>query len=324
MDPVADTAAIKPIGQAFSEERERQGLTRTEAAQRLHMSAYQVEALETGDYTRLPKGTFLRGFVRNYAKALGLDPNAMVSRLAEGVPTTPAPGIVVPSQNIRFDPLGERLANPYVKAGVVAVVAIALVLAGIYWWLFIKPTPPGGAPKKASEKPVAEAARPGAPQQIASANFSAPEPVAPTSAPVVAQAPKVEEKKVEAKKVEAKKVDAKKDEPKRLEARKDEPKGDEARKADAKKDEPNPVARVAGAKVLKLRFNGESWVEIRDGQGKVLMSRINSRGSEAEIEGRPPLTVIVGNAADVRVTYNDRDFPLAPHTKVSVARFTAE
>src|SRR5205085_6670014 len=101
------------------------------------MSPSQIEALESGDYARLPKGTFLRGFVRNYAKMLGLDPESVLSQLAQATPRGPAPGIVVPSQNIRFDPLAERLSNPYVKAAGLAAVAVALAFSGMYWWLFI-------------------------------------------------------------------------------------------------------------------------------------------------------------------------------------------
>src|SRR5881227_3144053 len=97
----------KPVGQMLAAERERQGLSRADVAQRLHMSAYQVEAIETGDYKRLPQGTFLRGFVRNYAKVLGLAPDSVLVLLEEGSARAKRPGIVVPTESIRFDPLGQ-------------------------------------------------------------------------------------------------------------------------------------------------------------------------------------------------------------------------
>ena len=92
MDAPAENNATVPksVGQVLAAERERQGLSRLDIAQRLHMSAYQVEALENGDYKRLPQGTFLRGFVRNYAKVLGLEAESMLSRLAEVAPSGPA------------------------------------------------------------------------------------------------------------------------------------------------------------------------------------------------------------------------------------------
>lgn len=290
MESVADNAEPLPLGQVLAEERERQGLSRTEIAQRLHMSAYQVEALEAGDYTRLPKGTFLKGFVRNYAKLLGIDPDTVLSRLAEAAPRVAAPGIVVPSQNIRFDPIGDRFANPYVKAAILATVGLVVAIAAMYWWLFIRPMPPGAA-----KKPVA-ASTP-SPQNIAQALVPAAEPVVLQPAPIVAE-PRA---KVEPPKVEAPKVEARREAPK-----------------------PQPVASSASGGTLKFRFKGSSWVEIKDGRGRVLLSRLNEPGSETEVSGRPPFTVIVGNAPEVQMTFNDRDFPLEPHTKVAVARFKVE
>jgi cytoskeleton protein RodZ len=301
VEPLADNAEPLPLGQVLAEERERQGLSRSEIAQRLHMSAYQVEALEAGDYSRLPKGTFLKGFVRNYAKLLGIDPDTVLSRLAQAAPRVAAPGIVVPSQNIRFDPIGDRFANPYVKAAVLATVGLVVAIAAMYWWLFIRPTPPGAA-----KKPVA-ASMP-APHSIAQAPVSAPEPVVPQSAPVVVDSPATASppKKMDPPNVDPPKVEAPKPEARR-----------EAPKA-------QPVAAIAAGSTLKFRFKGSSWVEIKDSRGKVLLSRLNQPGSETEVSGRPPFTVIVGNAPEVQVTYNDRSFPLEPHTKVAVARFTVE
>ena len=335
MEQAADIAAenIPPLGQALAAERERQGLSRSEVAQRLHMSAWQIEALESGDYARLPQGTFLRGFVRNYAKVLGLEAESMLARLAEAAPRGPAPGIVVPSQNIRFDPLGERLSSPYVKAGGLAVVFIALGFAVMYWWLFIKPAPPALA--KREPAPV--------PQNIAAAPVPAPDTVVARPAPVEAirtEAPKPEPK-AEAPKPEppktaptkAAKAEAPKPAPK-LEPVKTEP----PKPAPAKTDPSStavpvsagiqPTALVAAKgpndHTVKLRFRGESWVEIRDRSGRILLSRLNSPGSEAEVSGRPPFAVVIGNAPDVQLTYDDREFPLEPHTRVAVARFTLE
>ena len=79
-----------------------------------------------------------------------------------------------------------------------------------------------------------------------------------------------------------------------------------------------------GSRTVRLRFKGPSWVEIRERSGKVLLSKLNEPGSETEVSGRPPFNVIIGNAPDVQVLYEDREFPLEPHTKVAVARFTVE
>ena len=302
MEAVADNARDpRPLGQLFADERERQGLTRAEMAQRLHMSPWQIEALEGGDYSRLPKGTFLRGFVRNYAKALGIEPDAALSRLAEAAPAAPAPGIVVPSQNIRFDPLGERLAGPYMKAGALAVVLVALGFAAMYWWLFIRPMPPGAAtPAK------------GPPQQVAEAPVPAPQPVAPAPAPTLPE-PAAPEAASPADVANAA-------------AQAESAKVNGARDAEAQQAPAAPASARAGAgeRTLRFVFRGESWVEVRDADGRVLMQRLHEPGSEAQLAGRPPFSVIVGNAPEVQMFYGGRPFALEPHTRVAVARFTLE
>jgi cytoskeleton protein RodZ len=85
-----------------------------------------------------------------------------------------------------------------------------------------------------------------------------------------------------------------------------------------------PAKPAGSAKVIRFHFVGDSWVEVRDARGKVLFQRLNAAGSDAEVSGRPPLDVVVGNAPEVQVTYDGRDFPLEPHTNVAVARFTLE
>ena len=293
----ADSASARTLGQTLASERERQGLSRSDAAQRLHMSAYQVEAIETGDYTRLPKGTFLRGFVRNYAKILGLRAEDTLALLPEHAPRDQKPGIVVPTQNIRFDPLGDRLQNPYVKAASLAMVALVIGFAAMYWWLFIKPAPPGAAGRKATETQVAVA--PPAAQ---------PEPIA--KAPAM-QAPPA-------------KPEAARPEPPKPEPPKQNAKTPALPAAPAVAAQAQVLNVGADGKVIKLVFKGSSWVEIRDAKGKILLSRLNPAGSEAEVSGKPPFNVIVGNAPEVQVFYNHHEFDLEPHTKVAVARFIVE
>jgi cytoskeleton protein RodZ len=75
---------------------------------------------------------------------------------------------------------------------------------------------------------------------------------------------------------------------------------------------------------ISMKFERESWVEIKDGGGKTLISQLNPAGSEQAIEGRPPFEVIIGNAQHVRLSYDERPVDLAPHVKVEVARFTLE
>jgi cytoskeleton protein RodZ len=83
-----------------------------------------------------------------------------------------------------------------------------------------------------------------------------------------------------------------------------------------------PVA--PGSKTLRFSFSDASWVEIKDARGRTLISKINPKGSQAEVVGKPPFTVWIGNAPEVQFHYNDKEFDLAPHTRSAVARFTLD
>jgi len=366
MDTGADNAVPQEgaptPGAILAAERERQGLSRADVAQRLHMSVAQVEALEIGDYERLPRGPFLRGFARNYARALGLDAEAVVGLLAASAPQESAPRIVVPTQNIRFDPLGARLSSPYVKAAGIAAVAIVLGFAAMYWWLFVRPQEkvtivparkpaatapampaPGPAAPAVSSAPEAAPAAMPAPAtpapSVAAPSLSSPLASAPASAPVpMAPHPEPAPIREAAKAASAPPaaVSAAKPAPGPAPAPSPAPnpapQGASGAPAVAQPSAApvastasrmfEPPADAEGGGVVRMKFRGTAWVEVRDARGRILLSRNQPGGSDAEVSGKPPFSVVIGNAADVRLTYNDREVDLEPHTRVSVARLT--
>ncbi|NJD87151.1 MAG: DUF4115 domain-containing protein, partial [Betaproteobacteria bacterium] len=81
-------------------------------------------------------------------------------------------------------------------------------------------------------------------------------------------------------------------------------------------------APAPGEGLIRLSFRAAAWVEITDNRGKVLLSRTHPGGSSAEVVGRPPFNFVIGNAPEVRLSYNGREVDLAPHTRVAVARFS--
>ncbi|HEX7070992.1 MAG TPA: DUF4115 domain-containing protein, partial [Rhodothermales bacterium] len=82
------------------------------------------------------------------------------------------------------------------------------------------------------------------------------------------------------------------------------------------------LAPAPAAGRIALHFDAESWVEIRDASGKVLLSQLNPPDSDKVVRGVPPFAVVIGNAQHVKLTYDGQPFDLAPHIRVEVARFT--
>ena len=68
--------------------REASGMTIDAVAQQLKLAPRQVRALEEGDYTHLPGRTFVRGFMRNYARLVRLDAETVLGALPAGTATS--------------------------------------------------------------------------------------------------------------------------------------------------------------------------------------------------------------------------------------------
>ena len=87
----------------------------------------------------------------------------------------------------------------------------------------------------------------------------------------------------------------------------------------------NAVAAEPGERAtLRMVFDQESWVEIKDRNGNTIFGQLSPAGSRRSVSGEPPFDVVVGNAAGVRLTYRDETVDLSAHTQVDVARLTLE
>ena len=109
--------AARP-GAILAAERQRQGLSIEDVSNRLRFRPYQIEAIEREDYSKLPQGAFLRGFVKNYARLLALNPDRLLAALEEHLQEDQTPRIDVPTQNIRYDPQAGLLEARVNGAGI--------------------------------------------------------------------------------------------------------------------------------------------------------------------------------------------------------------
>lgn len=269
----AGHAAVLSAGRQLAEARAARNLTVAEVAQQLKLSAVQVEALEADAYSRLPGPVFVRGFVRNYARLLELDADALVGQVELPHLPSPASAAIPLSRNIPFPEQGRTNWLPYASA-------LSLVIAAVVLFEFFFSAPSAEVVSAVVPQPVAVpvVVQPALP--VRAATTAAPEvpavaePVAPPAQPPLA--------------------------------------------------EPAPAKPQAGMADLHFVFETASWVEVRDRNERILFSQLNPVGTEQRLQGRRPLSLVIGNARGVRLTYNGEPFDLAPHTRVEVARFTLE
>jgi len=306
-DSVVEVPAAAPqpgVGEVLREAREARQMSVADAAQLLKISFRQVEALESDNWNALPGQTFVRGFVRNYARLLHLEAEPLLARIkAEQTPEDP--NIVLPqttSASLPQPGYGKR-RDLAVVAGAALMVAVAvaayIVVPADFWQSPAKTevTDVASDPAKAEDKatepvfPPASATNDGAAANEAPNVPLTPPAAAPVNAPVVpapaAPAPQ--------------------------------PAAPAAAVAPAA-----AAAPVAGQSRFKLRFEQPSWVEVKDKNGQIIFSQLNPTGSEREVEGLPPFVLVVGNASHVKVTYKGREVSLEPRSKDDVARVTLD
>lgn len=248
-------------GRSLREARELRGMSIADVVNSIKFSARQIEAIERNDYSQLPGATFVRGFIRSYAKLLQLDPQPLLIMLDHKAPPTDSPIHLPKDTGTALPQPGERRSYLPYLALLVAVLTVAIGLATYFDW-------PGGAGKG---KPPSTVAAPAAQQPL----------------PYVVQPP-------------ATQVEPGQPDP-------------------PKTPSPGPDFRQ-----LIFVFEEKSWVEVKDATQRVIFAQNNEAGTRQVVNGKPPFSLVVGNASHVQLQFEDQQVDLVPHTKVDVARLTLE
>ena len=272
--------------------REAAGLTIAAVAQQLKLAPRQVTALEDGDFAGLPGRTFVRGFIRNYARLLRLDADEVLAAL----PDAAAPAANEhPSLAPTPRPMGELPADanrrPSPARWAIPLALVAVVTVAAVYEMARPPAEPGRP--AASDRPAP------APAPVAPAVDAAPASPAGSATTVLPNPLAADDGKA----------------------------GMAPDNATSRPDVASPS--VAGAlptdtasAPIVLTFQGTSWAEVRDATGTPVLSVTGNAGDVHAVGGRPPFEVVLGSAAAVSVTWLGNAFDTTPFIKQNVAKFT--
>ena len=290
MQADSPVSAIQGPGHALAEAREARGLSIDDMAMRLKFAPRQLEALEADRYDQLPGVAIVRGMVRNYARVLDIDAAPLIAELEQRLQAGPT--AVRPSD--MHIPIREDKKDGRVLLVLSLIVLIAVGAFALDWYVRDRRAGQTVHVPTSVQNPSAAKQLDLTVKPMPVAQSVAPEAVAAEPAPVIPEP--VVEAMPEMKEL-----------------------GASAPVAPASE----PVNAVVG-KPLQMRFSDKVWVEVKDARGKVLVSRLAGAGTLLALDGTPPLSVVLGNAAAVELSYGGERIDLAAHAPSGVARLTLE
>ena len=287
--------------------RQLAGLSQEDIASKLKLSPRQIAAIETGDWSALPERTFTRGFMRNYARLVGVDPDSLgLDQVASQPhsanqlkPTPAAIGEIVQ----QADRNGFSAARWVVPAVLIAALVIGVLYVQGHKWF-------GWDPSKflsTSATPIVKSAvvlkaesgeKTAAVMLTPNAASTASPPATSSTSSGAVIAPNVSPRAAGTITLEI-----------------------AAPTLVLALPSPAPVP-AAGEKRISLSFKGKSWTEVRS-KGDVIFSETAVPGTR-EFNGAVPLSFTVGNAGNVVVTIDGKPFDMTELTRNDVARFRVE
>ena len=314
-------------GETLRQARESNGWSLAEVALKLNLTVNSLTNLEAGAFDKLPGHTFARGYIRAYAKLLGMDQTALVQQFDQSTGTD--------SQGSNVHSLG-RIEEPVrVSHTILRIVSLLLLVAviggGFFWWqdqtsqrakdlttLSPEHVEVEGADGTTQIHPLDEpedqavvegqaeggtalALPQGNTAAQAEATAPAPAPTTP-SAPVPNTAPAAATRATPAPAVPAVPAPV--------------VTAPVAPSAAAVA----PTAAVAGQGQVSLQFTADCWTQVSDGTGKVLLSGLKRKGENVSVSGKPPFAVRLGYARGAQVSYNGQVVDVAPFTSGETAR----
>ncbi|MCF5686391.1 RodZ domain-containing protein [Pseudomonas sp. PA-1-3F] len=307
-------------GETLRQARESNGWSLPEVALKLNLTSTSLANLEAGAFDKLPGHTFARGYIRAYAKLLGIDQAVLVQEFDQFTGTD--------AQGSNVHGLGRIEEPTRVSHTILRIVSLLLLIAvvggGFVWWQDQTSQRNKDLTSNAMEHVEVESADgttqihpldepedqavvegQAAPQAPATAEQPAPDAgttPAAVPAPAVPTAPAAPVAQAPAVPTPAPATPA------------------PAAPAAPAMSPPTTPALIAGDGRVQITFIADCWTQVTDGNGKVLFSGLKRKGDTLDQGGKPPLTLRLGFARGAQVAYNGQPVDVAPFTSGETAR----
>ena len=319
------------VSSVLRQEREKLGLTQKDVADQLFLAVSFIAHLENAEYDKFPKKVFIKGYIRSYARILGLSGEDLVE-LYEAELRLTETNLADTQQEIVKKPEPDSSQN-IVRAGIVALLLLLLLML-VLWFFTLGDDDRESrlAGDHLAEPPVLvddqetvppEESFPEGFQLESSDSPSSPVSQVREDESLVADEPVQEisvrqedeesgsegtEIRVEAESEAAiNEADAEikplqQSEAERLAALKD-----LALARVMERDVEYIILRAGGEDELEFGFAEECWVEITDGDGALIYKSLNKQGDVLKVFGVPPFNILLGNGHAVTIKHQGQD-----------------
>ncbi|MDR7092457.1 RodZ domain-containing protein [Hydrogenophaga laconesensis] len=272
--------------------REAAGLHIAALAAALKVPVRKLEALEAGRYSELPDLTFARALASSACRHLKIDPAPVLEQIPQGA--IPELGGSRQAINTPFQPAHDPAPlNPLGWLSRPALLAAIVLLLGALVIVFMPRLEETAQVEAGSVVTPVETVEP----------VAAVEPE-PAQEPAVPATPVVEGA---------------------AQAEPAAPAAPAPPAAIASPVETAPAAATSPApntsSLLTIAATGESWVEVTNGSGSVVIQRVLQAGDAVDFSSTPPYTVVLGRAEVAQVTVRGKPFDVSRFVRNNVARF---
>ncbi|EIJ2832561.1 cytoskeleton protein RodZ [Vibrio parahaemolyticus] len=297
-------------GTLLKNKRESLGMTQKQVADRLRLRVSVIEDIENNRFESQQVATFTRGYLRSYAKFVGLDEKVVLVALEQTADVKPK------EQEIEMQSFSRKTKHEKHNSRIMLLTwVIAIVIIGIsaaWWWQ--------NQQENSLAQVVAEAnvetSQPSA-DEIADIDLMTEEElIASTPAKLAASNNTASESSINA---------AQTDEvvPAETEESTTEATQQPVAVIEAAEEiqDASPVV-PEGMTLLTMKFKADCWIQVKDTNGKTLVSGTQKPGQDVELTGKAPFKVILGAPEGVTMTFASEPVDLSGYTSGKVARFT--
>ena len=302
MSDKQNTEARTSVGAHLKRLREEKNLTIAEVSSRLYLQPNVIEALEQDDHESLPAGTYVYGYLQNYAKLLDTPADRVVLMYKEDIDISAQPETVrevAPESN-------PEQSNKWPYTLLYLIIFVAILLPLTWWWSqhTLGPAKPGWTLPGSADAPL------GLPYPITIVEH----PDTPFyRAPNTEQTDKVQaaaletaqEQTTESQTAPAQTTDTDK----------------EFEVAPSTYDK-NIITTGIGPDSIKVVVSEDCWVEIFDTNNKKIFYDLARAGQTLILNGTAPFSVLLGNSAGAIIEFNNIPIDTTPYrSRIGMARF---